>query len=217
MNLKEFPFTFSSNDWVASTERTLFHPGSSSLLLSDLHLGKATHFRKNYLPIPGQIETLDLHRLRALVEYYQPKRLILLGDLFHSEYNDAWKGFASLMAAYPEIQKMLVQGNHDILPQTLYSDCGLHTVAQFEMECGVMLLHDQADMVEDKPCISGHIHTAYTLQGKAKQYVKLPCFYVAEKFIWMPAWGKLTGLKSVEKLSEKDIVLAFTENKFWKI
>jgi metallophosphoesterase superfamily enzyme len=41
--------------------------------------------------------------------------------------------------------------------------------------------------------LSGHIHPCVRLSGKARNSMTLPCFWFAEKFGVLPAFGDFTG------------------------
>ena len=60
---------------------------TATLWLSDLHLGKAAHFRKHGVPIGSEPTLATLHRLRQQLMRWTPRRVLLLGDLFHSDIN----------------------------------------------------------------------------------------------------------------------------------
>lgn len=217
MEIAEYSFEFCEENWIASTERTLFHPDSGSLILSDLHIGKAEHFRKNHFHIPGRVEAGEILRLYNIFNYYNPQNLYLLGDIFHSDLNPAWNNFSELIHSIPIGRKLLVKGNHDILNPELYTNAGLEITHRFEFNSRITLVHDANDCGDQHISISGHLHPGCFLQGKGKQSVILPCFYIGEKGLVLPAFGKLTGLKSLKRESEKDIYLAFTPSRFWKI
>lgn len=217
MEIVEYSFEFSDEEWIGSTERTLFHKKTGSLILSDLHIGKAEHFRKNHLQIPGNIEARELLRLHRLFDYYQPDQLFLLGDIFHSSYNKAWLNFSKLLQTSGIQKKVLVQGNHDVLENSFYEEADLEVHSVFSFSHGIWMVHDAADFTGAGKSISGHLHPGCYVQGRARQRALLPCFFVGEQQLILPAFGSLTGLKSVKKSSEKDFYLAFTLNKFWKI
>ena len=61
-----------------------------TLWLSDLHLGKAAHFRPHGVPSGSEPTLATLHRLRAQLQALQPAGVLLLGDLFHSDINREW-------------------------------------------------------------------------------------------------------------------------------
>ena len=59
-------------------------PASATLLVADLHLGKAATFRKAGIPVPEGSAQRDLARLADLVVRHAVRRLLVLGDLFHA-------------------------------------------------------------------------------------------------------------------------------------
>ena len=79
----------------------------SCLIISDLHLGKSHHFRKAGVGIPKTGDYKNLSVLKGLLEVHQPKHLLLLGDLFHSEANQHVLEVKELFSNYPDIKKHL--------------------------------------------------------------------------------------------------------------
>ncbi len=73
--------------WL-SAEKCLFWEEKRMLILSDLHIGKAAHFRKSGIAIPGQLFEEDMKRIDRQIEYFQPRTLLVTGDFFHSEANE---------------------------------------------------------------------------------------------------------------------------------
>src|SRR3954469_23233953 len=103
-------------------EKALFRDSNKTLIIADLHLGKVQHFRKNGIYLPPQSALKDYERLKNLIRSFHPKRIILLGDLFHSAYNHEWRLFCDFVNAYRSIEFVLVLGNHDILEEAHYKD-----------------------------------------------------------------------------------------------
>ena len=56
---------------------------SRSLLVADLHLGKAQSFRRAGIPVPAGTTAATLGRLDELIGRHQPAELIVLGDFLH--------------------------------------------------------------------------------------------------------------------------------------
>ena len=100
-------------DLVLHPHRALYWPRLQWLLVSDLHLGKAAHFRRAGAALPGHDDRV-LQRLEGLVTVFRPERLVVLGDLFHSVHNHRWAPFAAWVKQLG-IPVELVPGNHDIL------------------------------------------------------------------------------------------------------
>ena len=68
-------------------QKAIFWKNKNTLLISDLHLGKITHFRKAGIAIPTEALLRNFNILEFLIREYKPQRIILLGDLFHSAFN----------------------------------------------------------------------------------------------------------------------------------
>jgi len=77
-------------------ERLLPHPYRApvwprmKLLVSDLHLGKAAHFRKAGASLPEVHDDVTLERLDLWLHTFAPHTLLILGDLFHSSHDNSW-------------------------------------------------------------------------------------------------------------------------------
>jgi len=71
-------------------EKALWLPEGRILIVSDVHLGKLTHFRKAGIPLPAAAKNESLQKLENLIISCNPEQLILLGDLFHSAINSEW-------------------------------------------------------------------------------------------------------------------------------
>ena len=64
-------------------DRAVWLPGSQTLLVADLHLGKAQSFRRAGVPVPAGTTAAMLMRLDRLIERRTPRALVVLGDLLH--------------------------------------------------------------------------------------------------------------------------------------
>lgn len=180
------------------------------LLLSDLHLGKAAHFRRAGIPTPKGIEDSNFDRLISLLLTYHPKRVLLLGDLFHSDYNTAWEDFADLVRQFKTVSFELVPGNHDILDEQRYlqADLTIHPLSYRE---GSFLFthHPVEEPSNEVYNLAGHIHPGVSLRGRGRQSLRLPCFYFGAEQGILPAFGAFTGLANVP-IGEADRVFGIT-------
>ena len=70
-----------------TNQRAIFWKSQKSLILSDLHIGKSAHFQKSGIPVPSSVLQNDLNRLEQLIHHFSAEKLIIVGDLFHAEYN----------------------------------------------------------------------------------------------------------------------------------
>jgi len=187
-------------------EKALFLPETNTLVIADIHLGKAMHFRKNGISIPPQSAEKDYMRLNALIERKQPQRIIVLGDLFHSTHNSEWNLFCEFVAYRSGIRFMLIIGNHDILDRNYYNKLCLEVIDHTLELQDLVLSHEPLKKVPDGMVnVAGHIHPGFVLQGRGKQNLKLPCFYLLPNQLILPAFGSLTGLYRLEKVRNSEV------------
>ena len=188
--------------------RALYWARMRWLILADLHLGKAAHFRKAGFPLPEGSDQTTLQRLDLLVNEFHPERLILLGDLFHSTHNLRWEAFAEWCKAQ-EIPIHLVLGNHDILADRRYEDACLKVHTDTIEEGPFVFTHEPVER-PGTYVISGHVHPGVRLEGLVHGSMRMPCFLFGEKQALLPAFGTSTGL-FIMKPGLTDRVFAVTD------
>jgi len=177
-------------------ERVVFWKEHEVLLLADLHLGKAQHFRKAGIPIPKGVSKHNFDRIQGVIDHFQPKRVLILGDLFHSVYNPVWDEFGDF-TQQQNCTFELVIGNHDILDQTQYDRFNILCHGEALREGPFIFTHDPAEELgisAPEYNLSGHLHPGVLLHGQGKQTIKLPCFYFGKAGGILPAFGQFTGL-----------------------
>ncbi|MEM6736785.1 MAG: ligase-associated DNA damage response endonuclease PdeM [Bacteroidota bacterium] len=185
-------------------QRAVFWTKKSILFLSDLHLGKAGHFRKHGIPVSRKVHLADLENLNRLIGDYRPKKILLLGDLFHSYKNLEWLDFLEFLEIHPNIHFILVEGNHDILSK--YPDS--LEVTQKLVEAPFSFTHIKEE--DTYYNISGHIHPGVTVRGIARQGATMPCFLFSDRHAILPAYGQFTGIKKIRPL-KNDRVFAIAD------
>jgi DNA ligase-associated metallophosphoesterase len=214
------PHIILSNHFLLSAARTIFWEEQQTLILSDLHIGKSGHFRKHGIGIPQTIFKEDMQRLLAEVQYFGAKKLIIVGDLFHSRDNKEHDMFKRWRADIAHVELHLVQGNHDILPAKWYADAGITVHENILTIDPFVFTHDIGcdDTERTHYCFSGHIHPGIRMSGLGKQRLRLPCFYfnTAGGYAVLPAFGKFTGTQLVSP-EKSDQVFALAENKIFRI
>lgn len=194
-------------------QKALFWPDRKYLILSDLHLGKTGHFRKLGIAAPGKANLKNLDRLSKLIDFSEPQKLIILGDLFHSSANREWFQFEEWRKTFHDLNIVLVSGNHDQLHTSFYRSADIEVIDRMELG-DFLLVHDAADLQKksDKTIISGHIHPGVKLKGKGKQRLRLPCFSVSDQEIILPAFGEFTGLHIIQP-GENRKIFPIVENR----
>lgn len=194
-------------------QKAIFWEEKQTLILGDLHFGKATHFRKNGIALSQSIATNDFEKFTALLTSLNPKQVYFLGDLFHSEYNSEVFDLHEIIKANSSIRFVLIKGNHDIIKQNHLEKMGIQVITEW-IEDSFIFTHEPTPKVGYYN-IYGHLHPGVRLKGKAKQNLSLPCFYFAEHFAVLPAFSDFTGLKILENKPATAIYLV-TDDKVIK-
>lgn len=187
-------------------EKGIYWTEQKALIVSDLHIGKVGHFRKAGIAIPKLLEQEELAALSDLIDTYRPQQIIFLGDLFHSEHNNDWNWLALWTELFPKIKMILVKGNHDVLHEDYYDQAGFLVVGHLILHPFRFTHEPESGLYNnDLYSISGHIHPAVVLKGKARQTLVLPCFYFNAFQAVMPAFGKFTGKYRIKISSDADV------------
>jgi len=160
------------------------------LLISDVHLGKISHFRKYGSAVPQNAIAENFERLTLVVDYFKPKKICFLGDLFHSSLNLEWDLFENWMQDI-SAEVLLVVGNHDIISELKYEALGIGIYLELILEN--FLLTHHPEIRENYFNFCGHLHPGFKLNGAGRQQVKLSCFYKSKEQMVLPAFGEFTG------------------------
>ena len=195
-------------------QKAIYLPLHKTLLASDLHLGKAGHFRNAGIAVPVQLASTDLDKLSFILSELDVERLIIAGDLFHAKMNSDWKFFEEWRIKYNKLKIDLIKGNHDILDEEHYTNLDVKIHNDYCIFSKFLLTHNPPDAnVNMNGCeyiICGHVHPAVRLTGKGKQSVTLPCFYFSEKYGMLPAFGRFTG-KGIVHVTGKEQVYVIVD------
>ena len=119
---------------VLLAEKAIWWGRESTLIITDVHIGKGGHFRKNGIALPKRLNDDNLWRLSGLMQQWQPKKLIVLGDLVHSKLNAEWTDFVEMMRMFPSTSLILVRGNHDVLEEENWNELPMQVVATYAQE-----------------------------------------------------------------------------------
>ena len=199
--------TINNNTFVLHCSGAMYWVEKRMLLISDVHLGKISHFRKYGSALPGRAMYQNFVKLDAAVEYFNPEGICFLGDLFHSTLNNEWNLFTEWVERI-QLPIVLVAGNHDIIPPQKYEELGITVVSEWTID-GFLLTHDPQER-ENFYTFSGHIHPSIVLEGKGRQFLKLPCFFRMPNQLILPAFGEFTGTYVMEP-KEEDKVYVITK------
>lgn len=186
----------------------LFWKTKKWLLISDVHLGKVSHFRKHGVAIPNNAIEENFNRLTKVVEWFNPEKVVFLGDLFHSSLNQEWDLFEEWVSCCVS-GIILIAGNHDIIDKKQYTNINIEVLQFLEVD-DFFLTHHPTER-QERFNISGHIHPGVILRGLGGQSLKLPCFFQKDNQMILPAFGEFTG-KHVIKPDSLDVIYAIAKD-----
>jgi DNA ligase-associated metallophosphoesterase len=206
-------FLFRKQTLWLSPARCIFWEEENVLIVSDLHFGKSGHFRKSGIGIPQNIYKKDLQTLFSQIQFFKPKKILIAGDMFHSTANRELSFFAKWRNDFPQIEFLLVKGNHDILPKKFYEETSIRVIENKFSLGKFCFTHDITSLCDDNKLFtfSGHVHPGIKMRGIASQSLMLPCFYFGKKYAVLPAFSAFTGLIKIRPAST-DAVFALVEN-----
>jgi DNA ligase-associated metallophosphoesterase len=194
-------------------QRAVWLPDDLTLVVADLHVGKAHAFRRQGVPVPGGTTAQTLDRLGDLVDQTGAHRVVVAGDLLHARQVQGSPALAALLrwrGQRPALEIVLVRGNHDDHAGDPPPALRIETVTG-PWRCGVWaVVHDADDAVcadagDAAMLISGHLHPGIALAGRAGTALTLPCFVVGKRHCTVPAFGAFTGLHRVRPVADERI------------
>ncbi len=180
--------------------RAAFLPATATLLVADLHLGKAATFRSAGIPVPEGSAQGDLARLEGLMHDTSARRLLILGDLFHARSgctDRVFAEFAATRARFRDAEVILVPGNHDRAIGTIPSSLGIDSCLRTLDEPPFHFVHEPATGLSepDRNCftIGGHLHPTIAIRSPGGDRIAERCFVAEESLLVLPAFGSFTG------------------------
>ena len=195
-----------NQDFILHASGALFWEEELLLIISDVHLGKISHFRKFGSALPPEAVEGNFRKLTGIVSFFMPQKICFLGDLFHSAINQEWRLFEKWIASVP-VPMVLVEGNHDIISPLRYEELGVQVVPELILKS--FLLTHHPELREGLFNFSGHLHPGVRLAGPGKQFLKVPCFFQRGDQMILPAFGEFTG-KYIMAPEASDKIYAIT-------
>lgn len=171
---------------------TAFHAPTQTVLVADLHLGKAFAFQKGGAAVPEGSTQECLGMLERSV--IGASQLIILGDLWHAASNQSDPTNQLLRAwreAHAELNVVLVPGNHDRRFAQNLAGLGIELWPEGTAWESFRIYHHPPHDHEE-PSLAGHLHPAVSLEGR-----KVKCFWRRGQRLVLPAYGPFTGGASI--------------------
>lgn len=183
-------------DVILDYRRAVYRPEHGTLLVADLHWGKGETFRHWGIPIPGTVFSFDMQRLAGLVEAYNPKKIVVLGDLIHGKYGltaDLINTIQTWRQQYP-VSMSLVLGNHDRVVKSVREH-----LQHWSIDWHAGPLEEDGFIYSHEPLKGytgfnwyGHIHPTFRMKSPG-DVLRLPCFHIGNNFGILPAFNVFTG------------------------
>lgn len=191
-------FEFGGQQFEIAGEAALYWPAHNALLVSDLHLEKASAFALYGQMLPPYDSVSTLQDIAALCSKYSPTKIISLGDNFHDDDGEqrlAESAAALLVDLTRQTEWIWITGNHD---RAVSGKWGGKAFDELTLS-GITLRHEALGG-DPNPEISGHFHPKFrqVLRGRM---VKRRCFVKTPRKMIMPAFGALTGGLDVQNVA----------------
>lgn len=196
-----FPLTAGGEPLVLLPQRAALLPDSRTLLVADVHLGKAVSFRRLGVPVPRGTTTETLDRLAALVAAHRVRQVVVLGDFLHGAASHAPATLAALArfrSAHADVAMTVVRGNHDDRAGDPPASLDIEVVDEPHPLGGLALCH-HPQRVAGRFALAGHLHPCIGVGGRAFDRLRLPCFHVDDGLAILPAFGAFTGMHPVRR------------------
>ena len=203
------PLHLAGEEVVLLGQRALFWPRRATLVVADLHWGKAESFRATGLPLPAAVAegvlAADLERLDRALAATAARRLLVLGDLIHAR-DGVTPALSARVAAWRRtldprgVESLeLVPGNHDRHLARLPAEWRVDVLPPAVDEGPFRFTHappaegNGAEAAAPAPYVlAGHVHPVARLRGGGDS-LRLPCFHLGPRVGVLPAFSDFTG------------------------
>lgn len=160
------------------------------IVVADLHLEKGSSLARRRVLLPPYDTAATLARLAGLMERYQPRRIIALGDSFHDREAAQRINAAdhdALRALQAGREWIWIAGNHDPLPPE-----ALGGQAADEISIGPLTFRHEPTIGAAMGEIAGHLHPVARVVTKTGS-LRRRCFVSDGTRCIMPAFGAYAG------------------------
>lgn len=193
---------WAGHHWLFFHDKAAYLPAWRALILADPHFGKAEHFRRSGVPVPGGTTAEMLGRLDRLIKETSPHRVVVVGDLLHSKGSTGdrlWNQLSDWRRRQP-CEVVNVRGNHDRTAGDPPHQIGMGCVSTLTWE-NLEFVHDPDDTAPPAEGtshrIAGHLHPSISLSSGI-DHMRLPCFHASDHTLTLPAFGAFTGCAKVQ-------------------
>ena len=189
----------------------MYLPLHQALLIADAHIGKASSFRQLGVPVPSGTTHETLSAITQDLKTTGAQHLIFLGDFLHSRHAHAAATQTTVQAwreQHAELAITLVRGNHDDRAGDPPPSLRFEIVDEPYL-LGAFALCHHPQKIAAHYVLAGHWHPCITLQGKGRDRLRLPCFWMGDAAQHplgiLPAYGSFTGMHPIELRDADDV------------
>lgn len=189
------PIRVAGEELILLSQRAVWWPDQDTVLVADLHWGKAAAFRAVGVPVPRGTTDRDLARLSIVLDATRARHLVILGDLLHARtgrHDAVFASVATWRARHGDVDMLLVRGNHDRHagdPPDTWDIVCCHTPWQQGPFAGV----HEPEPHPSHYVLSGHLHPNVTVLGRGRQRVRVPTYVFGPQVGILPAFSAFTG------------------------
>jgi uncharacterized protein len=199
--MSDISLTLAGEQVYLLSERALYWPGASTLVVADLHWGKPAPIQASGIPTPLATSSDDLARLDSALQRTGARRMVVLGDLFHAKAGRVASGTLAELRRWRSLagnfEILLVRSNHDRHAGDPPRDLQINSVDAPAFVPPFIFRHEPADS-DGGYGLAGHVHPGLTLVGRGLQRETLPCFVVGRQRAIIPAFGSFTGFGAID-------------------
>jgi DNA ligase-associated metallophosphoesterase len=195
----QHPWSWQGHRLDLLAERAVWDPQQRTLLVADLHLGKAEVFQAHGVALPSDGDGASLNALLELTHRFRPAQVVVLGDLIHGLIG-LTPELRLKLAALPELlgcPLRLIDGNHE--RGSWFQ--GLQREPSSAL--GPLWLSHGPEPRPGHLNVCGHLHPVAVV-GRGNDRLRLPCFVYRRGGdptadgqpggeLVLPAFGNLTG------------------------
>ncbi|GGC73388.1 ligase-associated DNA damage response endonuclease PdeM [Undibacterium terreum] len=186
-------------------QKAIYWPRERTLIVADVHFGKAASFRTLGIPVPRGTTSENLHILDTLITSYDIEHIVFLGDFLHGP-NPAVSTMLALSAwrvRHSRLVMTLVRGNHDLRAGDPPADLNFRIVDEPAVMQPFAFCHHPS-VTTNAYVLAGHVHPAYRLSGR-NESLRLPCFVFGAGRAILPSFGSFTGGYTITRQTDEQI------------
>ncbi|WP_373988349.1 ligase-associated DNA damage response endonuclease PdeM [Duganella sp. BuS-21] len=191
MNLS---LTVAGEELLLLPQKAVYWPRLQTLVVADIHFGKAASFRALGVPVPAGTTSANLAALDALLALHAVREVVFLGDFLHAKAAHAPATLAAMQAwreRHPGLGLALVCGNHDAHAGDPPAALGIEVVDEPWLVGPFAFCH-HPDVLSPAYVMAGHVHPVFRLRS-GWEGVRLPCFLMSKERLVLPSFGAFTG------------------------